>query len=1026
MYRKAIRKQLSAPLLDDYDDEVPSVPLTTSTSTAALTDASLTVATLERMLSASTGTNGALLGPLAVNASLFSFVLWRGLRAQDALNLACSSRAMAETISPGVWRHFLRLERFEARLIVTSVMTDAEGTLLTTASAAAGAALAAADADITSRSGWAALTGGGVYAAERLDFFRRRSPFRGVTSAACATFCAACNQSYDGVFCCGYAGMPLGVVVIEPPRERVYDEESDEEEEEEEEEPGSETVAEDAKPDENLARLTETHACPLCVARWLRPSALQTSSGGGQRLQRGIALRTSRSLDSIDLAASEATNLWSIGRSLSTRFVAAMDRGTGTVSTAAAARGVPSGAAAGGARPSAFATQFSLPNVTASDFDEGEADAEEDGMIGGSGDLEAGWNGGTGAGAGRFTTSSAEFGVFPHFPPLSSDLSAAAIEAARETTAALVIQERWRHRGQRKYWRVARPYRKQAARTMRRRVVDLVLDQLSRENEANLRQRKKIWSRTVLPIFKFVTSERVLVSGLLLAVCLVEFAYMLGTIRFNSPYFYHGIQDGGVGRSNVLPPPDTSTVNSGATDGAWVLDPKWILESTESPWSGKTGIPGLFKAQTAVAQSVSVQLWTTPLVLLTPLWVFVLVSMGATAWSLYVCCGRHRRGSMRRYLWEQRVSFPQAIIEHIGADARGYSVDLEQAVRFPITFLLIMIVIIGQLPMFLLAYITGLIRVIVIGLATILFLIIVDFGCFLLNIAWHDILRQPTIATPPRAGIQSIRNWLERWITHIHIQLWFRQQPWCICQPGVGSNVQNSAAVSCAVGALLKCCAGCDHSLSHSHVTRPIVHQCLTRLRCNCGCKHVRRCFQGVYRCFTCRRFLTEEGAAFEERRATARRLFPGIALANTLTSKARSQIQRPPTLSLCSAREVATQPGSGAPASVCDACCGGEQGLLCRIDSPLPILTHHAILFIDFSFTHYLSLSHTHTHTRSHDQAQQRPCRESHGATVRDRLATHSDFRCYFHRDLCPPLRRVRLNRAPLSGAHGIGRHQR
>ena len=425
----------------------------------------LTIPELERLLSASFGTNGALLGPLAINTALFSFIAWRGLRAQDALNLACASRGMAAAITPGVWRHFLQLERFDATIVVRDALSLVGGSGVST-------------------SGLTLAECGGVDADDdRRAFFARRSPYHGITSVPPATWCDACDASFDGAFRSGYAGAPLGVSIAAPV------------------DSGAAAADADAAPNEALARLSERTACPRCVARWLRPSARAERTSGGLS-SGGDGGGSSTSIGSIDHAPVEATSLWSIGSS-----VASMVKRTLVARRSvdgAAARASTSADRSG----AAIRTAYSLPNVAHDDLEAGNGSKvfealESPGASPGASPRERWGGGGGGDGGGgdgggaaaqgswggdgdplapRFAPRFARDGrLLATFAPLRESLSDAEVAAARATCSALVIQERWRHRGQRRKWLVARPYRVRAARVMRRRVVDLVLEQLWRE-----------------------------------------------------------------------------------------------------------------------------------------------------------------------------------------------------------------------------------------------------------------------------------------------------------------------------------------------------------------------------------------------------------------------------------------------------------------------------------------------------------------------------------------------------------------
>ena len=151
------------------------------------------------------------------------------------------------------------------------------------------------------------------------------------------------------------------------------------------------------------------------------------------------------------------------------------------------------------------------------------------------------------------------------------------------------------------------------------------------------------WTKTVAPLFALATSERPLAIGALAALALVEFFYMLGTIVFRTPYFYHGLQvsaicfvslfvlflqaslflilflflvhsflqGGNVLRDASLPTHWANATSAGG-DGDWVI----AQMSIRSMWGNAP--------QTAVAQPVELQFWTSPLVVLAPLWAFVL------------------------------------------------------------------------------------------------------------------------------------------------------------------------------------------------------------------------------------------------------------------------------------------------------------------------------------------------------------------------------------------------------------------
>jgi hypothetical protein len=401
----------------------------------------LTVPELERLLSASFGTNGSLLGPLAINTSLFSFIAWRGLRAQDALNLACASRGIAAAIPPGVWRHFLQLERFDAKITVRDALAGGSAAL---------------------PGGLTLAESGAVDAEARRAFFARRSPYHGITSVPPATWCDACNASFDGVFRCGYAGAPLGVSIAADGGAAAA--------------AAAAAPDESAAPDEELARLSERTACPRCVARWLRPSARAERTSGGSSSGGGGG--SSTSVGSVDHTPVEAASLWSIGsnvasmvkRTLVARRSADVDGGAARPRTSVGRR-----------RGLAIRASYSLPNIAHEDLEVGDGLFEAIGASPraprGASPRESGGGGG-GAAPNAFGGAAAlgsweEHRAAPRFAgdgrllatfaPLRETLSDAEVDAARATCSALVLQERWRHRGQRRKWIVSRPYRVRAA-----------------------------------------------------------------------------------------------------------------------------------------------------------------------------------------------------------------------------------------------------------------------------------------------------------------------------------------------------------------------------------------------------------------------------------------------------------------------------------------------------------------------------------------------------------------------------------
>ena len=201
--------------------------------------------------------------------------------------------------------------------------------------------------------------------------------------------------------------------------------------------------------------------------------------------------------------------------------------------------------------------------------------------------------------------------------------------------------------------------------------------------------------------------------------------------------------------------------------------------------------------------------------------------------------------------------------------------------------------------------------------------IVLAFVCDIVLLVPYEVcridLRRPQLVASITNHALNSSAW-ESWLR--------RRNLWCL-------NGANNTMRSCflsngiAMRVVFPAVGAIDHCLSTSKVLRPLVVFILAHMRVNCG-SHLRRC---LARLVCCQRPRDEYEEAAAQRRAVARRLFPGIAIgaaaagARAASPSRRAHgvapLRRQPTLSLCSAREVETLRDSAAPKSVCDACCG-------------------------------------------------------------------------------------------------------